>query len=140
MAAAESESCPRSVLLIEDDRRICKAIKTFLEGRGYEVECAEDAETAFDLLAQMPRPCLLLVDLLTIRVDRVKLLAMLDREDQLATLPIVVGPVAAPGLFVRAAAVKAPVDMEIVFRIVDAHCCGGSAGGSSNPQPNAETA
>jgi CheY-like chemotaxis protein len=137
---AESESCPRSVLLIEDDRRICQTITSFLEGRGYHVECAEDAETAFDLLPQMPRPCLLLVDLLTIRVDRVKLLAALEREDRLATLPIVVGPVTAPGLFVRAAAVKAPIDLEILFRIVDAHCCGGSSGGSTDRLPNVETA
>jgi CheY-like chemotaxis protein len=124
-----TESCPASVLLIEDDERLRESITSFLEERDYVVECAEDGTHALELLRRVPRPCLVLVDLLMIRIDCAKLIEGLEREDRLATLPVVLFPVSAPDLFSRPAAVKKPVDLEILFRIVEEHCCGGNRGG-----------
>jgi CheY-like chemotaxis protein len=126
------------VLLIEDDERLCRTISAFLEARGYDVECAEDAPAAFELLPEMARPCLVLVDLLTIRIDRDKLLGALGHEDRLATLPVVMTPLSVPELFSRPAALKRPVDLGILGRFVDAHCCGGNLGGLANHSSSIE--
>jgi CheY-like chemotaxis protein len=130
----DPESCPRSVLLVEDDDRIRARISDFLERRGYHVECAEDAGEAFDRLREIRHPCLVLIDLLTLRLDSTELLNALDRDDRLATLPIAVIPIKAPNLFSRPAAVKMSPNFEVLARIVEAHCCGGNLGGASDDQ------
>jgi FixJ family two-component response regulator len=122
-------SCPASVLVIEDDESVREALGAFLEARGYAATLAEDGHQALDLLATLSRPCLLLVDLLTPGVDCDNLLAALVPDDRLATLPMVLLPVSAPGFLSRPAIVKRPVDFEIVFRIVKEHCCEGDRGG-----------
>jgi CheY-like chemotaxis protein len=122
------------VLLVEDHERLRSRISDFLERRGYRVECAEDAGEAFDRLREIQHPCLVLIDLLTLRVDSAKLLDALAREDRLATLPIAVVPVKAPNLFSRPAAVKTGPDFDVLARIVEAHCCGGDLGGASDDQ------
>jgi CheY-like chemotaxis protein len=118
------------VLLIEDDERWRETIGAFLEARGYPTALAESAEQAFELLETLDRPCLVLVDCLSMDLDFPKLLAALEVQDRLATLPMVVVSVFAPELFSRPALVKRPVDLEILFRIVQDHCCTGGDGGA----------
>jgi CheY-like chemotaxis protein len=125
------DTCPASVLLIEDSERWRETIGSFLEARGYAMALAEDAEEAFELLQTIQRPCLVLIDLLTLKIDCASLLAMLEPNDRMATLPMVIVSVKAPDLFSRPAAVKRPVDMEIVFRLVKEHCCGGNRVGGA---------
>ena len=124
-----TDTCPATVLLIEDDERWRETIGAFLEVRGYATVLAENAEQAFTLLPTLPRPCLVLLDLLTLRIDFAGLLAALDPNDRLATLPMVLVSVTAPELFSRPACVKRPVNLDILFRIVQEHCCGGKQGG-----------
>lgn len=51
------------VLLIDDDRRHSKLLKTFLERFGIELDCAEEAETGLKKL-QANKPDLLLLDVM----------------------------------------------------------------------------
>ena len=133
-------SCPASVLVVEDHDDIRDSIGEILEGEGYETALAEDGERALELLATMPRPCLLLVDLIMPRMDGWQLLSALSRDDRFATIPVVVmsaaGSASAPA---EHATLKKPVDLEILLRIVRDHCCGhresGSAPGRSEPLP-----
>jgi CheY-like chemotaxis protein len=118
------------VLLVEDDERWREAIGAFLEDRGYPTALAEDEEHAAHLLATIGRPCLVLLDLLTLHIDLSRLLAALGRNDRVATIPMVLVSVSAPELLSKPVAMKRPVDLEILFRIVQAHCCGGSRGGT----------
>ena len=63
-----TESCPRSVLLIEDDRALREDIAAFLEDRGYATLPSEDVSGAIALLLQedVPRPCRCSRDLITL--------------------------------------------------------------------------
>ena len=125
-----TDTCPLCVLLVEDDERWRETIGAFLEARGYAITPAEDGEDAIQLLGTMRRPCLVLVDALTLQIDCARLLAQLGPNDRIATLPMVLVSVSAPGLFSRPAVIKKPVDMDILFRMVQEHCCGGARGGS----------
>jgi CheY-like chemotaxis protein len=119
-----TDRCPVSVLLVEDDARIRGSIGSFLERRGYPTVLADDGPHAFELLETIERPCLVLVDFLTLRIDTGKLVAALQASDRVATLPMALVPHRAPELLSRPAMVKKPVDLEIVFRMVRDHCCG----------------
>ncbi|MET0592560.1 MAG: response regulator [Polyangiaceae bacterium] len=118
-------SCPASVLVVEDNDDIRQAIGDILEGEGYEIALAEDGERALELLSELPRPCLLLVDLVMPRLDGWQLLGMLAEDDRLATIPVVVlsaanDPKTAPIHPI----LKKPIDLDILLQIVREHCCG----------------
>jgi two-component system, chemotaxis family, chemotaxis protein CheY len=118
-------SCPASVLVVEDNDDIRQAIGEILEIEGYEMALAEDGERALELLSELPRPCLLLVDLIMPRLDGWKLLGMLSRDDRFATIPVVVMSAAADRTTVPAhPTLKKPIDLDILLRIVREHCCG----------------
>ena len=120
-----TESCPACVILIEDDARLRESIAAFLEDRGYATATAEHVDEAIELLETVERPCLLLVDPLTMQLDWLRLFGALSPEDRVATLPMVLVSVSAPSLFSRPAVVKRPIDFDILFRIAEEHCCGG---------------
>ena len=124
-----TESCPRSVLLIEDDRALREDIAAFLEDRGYATLPSEDVSGAIALLLQedVPRPCLVLADLITLVVDWPRLIDTLRPDDQLATLPMALISVQRVGE--RPHRVKRPIDLELLDRIVKEHCCGGAGDG-----------
>jgi hypothetical protein len=50
----------------------------------------------------------------------------------MATLPMVLVTVTAPDLLSRPAVVKRPLDFDILFRMVEQHCCGGRAIGGGD--------
>ena len=118
-------SCPASVLVVEDNDDIREAIGEILENEGYEIALAENGERALDLLGTLPRPCLLLVDLVMPRMDGWQLLSQLSRDDRLATIPVVVISAATnPTTEPPHLTLKKPNDLEILLQIVREHCCG----------------
>ena len=120
-----TQSCPASVLVVEDNDDIREAIGEILESEGYEIALAEDGERAIELLGKLPRPCLLLVDLIMPRMDGWELLQFLSRDDRLATIPVVVMSAAANAPTAAThRTLKKPVDLEILMQIVHGHCCG----------------
>jgi len=119
------------ILLIEDDEDLRESIAAFLEERGYATVAAEDAERAVDLLCQtdLARPCLVLADLITLRIDWAALMGALEPDDQLATLPMALVAVKTSGRVT--ARIKKPIDFDLLDRIVKEHCCGGDVEGGT---------
>src|SRR5437868_427906 len=85
-----NEACPATVLVVEDDEDIREAIGDILQERGYDVALAENGEHALQLLGEVTRPCLLLVDLVMPRMDGWELMKALSKNDRFATIPVVV--------------------------------------------------
>ena len=100
-----------------------------MEAQGYPTVLAEDGEQALELLSTLERPCLVLADLLTLRIDWSRLFSALGPDDRMATLPMILVSVSAPEMLSRPAVVKRPVDFDILLRMVGDHCCGGKRGG-----------
>jgi CheY-like chemotaxis protein len=124
-----TDTCPATVLLIEDDERWREKMGAFLEARGYPTTLAESTQQGLDALAILERPCLVLVDVLALGVDCEEIIAALGPHDRMATLPMVLVSVKAPELFSRPAGVKRPVNLDILCHIVEDHCCRGHGGG-----------
>jgi two-component system chemotaxis response regulator CheY len=120
-----NDSCPASVLVVEDDEDIREAIGNILEDEGYEVALAEHGEHALALLSELERPCLLLVDLVMPEMDGWQLMKALSKNDRLATIPVVImSAVTRPAHIDGQRVIKKPLDLDIMLRIVREHCCG----------------
>jgi CheY-like chemotaxis protein len=133
MIRMPAESCPKCVLLVEDDDALRERISAFLESRGYPTVASDSAERAVDLLlhGNLARPCLVLADFLTLRVDWGKFIGALEPDDQLATLPMALVSMKRTGLpFHR---IKRPLDLDLLARVVEGHCCAGEGQGGRTP-------
>ena len=111
-----------SIVVIEDDRELAHAIHTLLEGAGYSVQCAVDADEALHLLRSTSRPCLLLWDPLTLRVCLNLLAESAQRGVHVATLPIGVATRANHSAGAEPLMTKRLTSEEAVLNIVRAHC------------------
>lgn len=131
---SSDKACPSSVLVVEDDDDIRTMIGQALEDAGYRVELADTGQRALELLASLPRPCLVLADLIMPDVDGWQLMSALAKDDRFATIPVVV--LSAWDTRSRpldALVVKKPFDMDVLLHIVHDHCC--SAGNPAPPLP-----
>jgi CheY-like chemotaxis protein len=80
----------RIVLVVDDDPDIREAYVTVLESAGYVVREAGDGREALDVLVTMPRPCMILLDLMMPRMDGVQFLDAARTDDQIMAIPVVV--------------------------------------------------
>ena len=71
----------RSVLIIEDDRRIANWVKVYFERAGFSAEVAHDGESGLDLARNLT-PDLVILDLMLPRLDGVELCRILRRESE----------------------------------------------------------
>ena len=111
-----------AVLVVEDDDPIREAVAGALSHEGFHVYEAESVPRALELLAQMPRPALILADLMMPAMSGLDLIRALSENDRLATLPVVVVSAVdseAPQGFRR---VKKPTDLGELVRIVSPLC------------------
>ncbi|MFP2907142.1 response regulator [Pyxidicoccus sp. 3LFB2] len=80
----------RSVLVVEDDEDIRAAIAEILEGEGYEVTIAANGSEALEELRQMPRPCLILLDLMMPVMNGHEFLAHIRDTPRMQAVPVLV--------------------------------------------------
>jgi CheY-like chemotaxis protein/DNA-binding transcriptional regulator YiaG len=108
------------VLVVEDEHEIRSAVQELLEGEGYQVFVAENGHQALDLLATMPAPRVIVMDLLMPVMNGWELLQMLKKDSRFAGIPIVVlsavadfSPGPEPARFVRK-----PLDVDSLLSAV----------------------
>lgn len=78
-----------TILIIEDDTDIRQVTATLLEAEGYVVHSAENGQAALDLLEKIPRPRLILLDLLMPEMDGWAFTEKLRALPDFAAIPIV---------------------------------------------------
>lgn len=116
---------PRAgVLIVEDDEDIRDMMRLFLELEGYAVTTTANGRQALDLLETIPRPCLILLDLMMPVMDGWAFADCLGRNAALADIPVVivsafsdrVGDIKARAVF------RKPVDMAALLSVVRELC------------------
>src|SRR5215475_7969919 len=78
-----------SVLIVEDDADIRELLQICLEADGYRVNSAADGLEALQQLQAGKRPALILLDLLTPRMDGEEFLQQM-RASPFASIPVVI--------------------------------------------------
>jgi DNA-binding NtrC family response regulator len=115
------------LLIVEDDRGVRDSLVDVLNEEGYEASVASDGAEALALLKHLPRPCLIVLDLLMPVLDGEGFLRVLDarpdREDFVvavmsANLPVE-RYVGRRGIL---RVLKKPFDMDEILRLAEEHC------------------
>lgn len=122
MAMQELRPCSW-VLVVDDDPEIREATTNLLESAGYKTCQASNGREALDLLARMPHPCLILLDMLMPVMNGAEFCEKLAAQHTLATLPVVIvagihgfQPRGARGLL------RKPVSADLLLRVVAEFC------------------
>lgn len=80
----------RSILLVEDDEIVRRAIQMVLEWEGYEVNCAGNGQEALDILRSGSRPCLILLDIMMPVLDGEQFRLEQLRDSRFSSIPVIV--------------------------------------------------
>ena len=79
----------RSILLIDDDADLRRALRDFLMHAGFVVHMARDGQHGLNVLERIPPPDLILLDYKMPVMDGKRFLAVLRRTPDLQTLPVI---------------------------------------------------
>jgi len=112
------------ILIVEDDADIRESLAMLLDGEGYRVFSAANGRAGLDLLPKMPRPCVILLDLMMPVMDGWQFAHALETFDGYADVPVVL--VTAYSNETRgirhAGIIKKPVDVDALLACVARHC------------------
>jgi CheY-like chemotaxis protein len=122
-AAAAQRACA-SIMIVEDDPDIRDSLRYILENEGYRVMTAENGQEAFDVLAKIPRPCLILLDLMMPVMNGWEFLDQRQGDVALATIPVViVSAITDRAKSAQASGfIKKPVDLARLIEAVTTYC------------------
>ena len=116
-------SCSSAILVVDDEMDILDAIADLLTHAGFTAVTATNGRDGLHRLAEMGRPCLILLDLMLPVMSGYEVLARLEADPVLCTIPIVVmtaarrpQPPGARGLLWK------PFGVKELFAAVEAHC------------------
>jgi DNA-binding response OmpR family regulator len=79
----------KTVLIVEDEQSMQRALKNKLEHAGYAVLPANDGEEALDALRNA-KPDLVLLDLIMPKLDGISVLRQMKADDALRAVPVVI--------------------------------------------------
>jgi CheY-like chemotaxis protein len=82
--------CPRTVLIVDDDRHVAEALIEVLEDEGYGVAVASDGQAALDQLQAGLRPCAIFLDLMMPVMDGWDFRHAQVSDTRLKDIPVVV--------------------------------------------------
>jgi CheY-like chemotaxis protein len=118
----------RSILLVEDDEIVRRAIQMVLEWEGYQVECAANGQEALDMLRAGARPGLILLDVMMPVLDGGQFREEQKRDPELASIPVIVVSAASFAASVDAASlVRKPFEVEELLNAIRLHAPRASA-------------
>lgn len=81
----------RTILLVEDDEIVRRAVQMVLEWEGYQVQCAGNGQEALDALRSgQTQPCLILLDVMMPVLDGEQFRQEQLRDPNLASIPVIV--------------------------------------------------
>lgn len=79
----------KTVLIVEDEQSMQRALKNKLEHAGFSVRTASDGEGAVAAL-QADKPDLVLLDLIMPKLDGISVLRKMKADDALRSVPVVI--------------------------------------------------
>lgn len=118
------ESCCQSILVVEDDDDIRNAIVDLLETEGYSTESAVNGKDALEKLTIIPKPCLVLLDMMMPIMNGREFLDTVMKDSHLAPIPVLIVSAVADKTNTEGSVgfLKKPIDIEVVLKVVGQYC------------------
>jgi CheY-like chemotaxis protein len=133
----------QSILIVEDDMDIRNALRDMVELDGYYAETAENGADAMRKLNDMPKPCLIILDIMMPVMNGLEFLAASERDSRIVTVPVVI--VTAYEAIARrersraAGIVGKPIDIDRLRKFILDFCGPPPADVAAGPERAAET-
>jgi DNA-binding response OmpR family regulator len=89
MPSAPSHIPKRPILVVDDDAKIVRLVRTYLERDGFSVVTAADGPAALDAI-ERHRPALVVLDLMLPELDGRAVIRAVRRDDEAAATPILI--------------------------------------------------
>lgn len=124
MSVQKGARAPAPVLIVDDERDFREGLQNLIADAGYEVHTASHGKDALEVLSVIPRPGLILLDLMMPVMNGHQLLQVLREDPAYRDIPVIVvsaAPVTVRGVM---AFLKKPPDLDDLLAHV-AHLCGG---------------
>lgn len=115
----------KSILIVEDDLDIRTTLKQILEFEGYSVFTATNGKEGLEELGKIPRPCVILLDMMMPIMNGWEFMKAQKEDVLLATIPVVIVSAAGerasstPG---AAGFIKKPIELNHLFDFVKRYC------------------
>jgi CheY-like chemotaxis protein len=115
------------IVVVEDDPDAREALTMLLEGEGYTVAAAAHGQEALELLANLPTPCLILLDLTMPVMDGWRFRAVQLANPHYSAIPVVVVTAAdlsqhPPTGLTNVTVLTKPVEPDQLMALVKEHC------------------
>lgn len=115
----------KCVLIVEDDRDIRGALQTILEEEGYDVFVAQSGKAALELMPRIPKPSLILLDLMMPEMNGWEFCESLAKDKCYESIPVMVVtayPDQAKLKEIKCKElIKKPIDLDILLPKVKGH-------------------
>lgn len=113
-----------SILVVEDDEDIRNALTDLLEDEGYHTEAAVNGKEALRILGEIPKPCLVLLDMMMPIMNGRQFLDEVMKDSRLAPIPILIVSAIADKTNIEGSIgfLKKPIDIDVVLNVVSQYC------------------
>lgn len=110
----------QTILVVEDDLNIRETVKDALESEGYFVVTASNGKEGLTCVKQVPKPCLVLLDMMMPLMSGREFLDAILADSMLAPIPVLVVSAIADPQNTRGAVgfLKKPPDLELLLKLV----------------------
>lgn len=117
-------SCCHSILVVEDDEDIRTAVIDLLESEGFHALPASNGKIALDLLKEIPKPCLVLLDMMMPIMDGREFLDEVMKDSYLAPIPVLIVSAIADKTNTAGSVgfLKKPIDIDMILSVVSKYC------------------
>jgi CheY-like chemotaxis protein len=110
-----------SLLIVDDEVAIRDTLTELVGKDGREIVTASDGQEALERLTEVPRPCLILLDLMMPRMNGREFLQHKSADPLIADIPTIVLSGSGQSAGVMHELAK-PVDVERLLALVDQYC------------------
>lgn len=116
--------CCRTILVVEDDEDIRNVVVEILESEGYPTREAANGKEALEILSQIEKPCLVLLDMMMPIMNGRQFIDAVMADAYLAPIPILIVSAIADKANTTGSVgfLKKPIDIDVVLKVVGQYC------------------
>lgn len=113
-----------NILIIEDDKAIRDTYKLAFEVEDYSVFTASNGREGLESLQKIPRPCLILLDLMMPVMDGWEFTDILEQDASLSSIPVVVVTCFKANDMPAGSkeVIKKPVELDTLYSVAKKYC------------------